>query len=74
MIQKLDKNRIAYLDVLRVLATLMVIMVHAGDIFIYDAKTMRFGSEATVFAVLLRSSVPLFIIMSSTFLTCRSPM
>ena len=68
MIQKLEKNRIAYLDILRVLATLMVIMVHAGDVFIYDSKTMRFGTEATVFAVLLRSSVPLFIIMSSILL------
>ena len=68
MAQISEKNRIAYLDVLRVLATLMVIMVHAGDVFIYDAKTMRFGTEATAFAVLLRSSVPLFIIMSSILL------
>ena len=62
------KNRIVYLDVLRVLATFMVIMVHLGDAYIYDGATMTFGNESTWFAVLLRSSVPLFIIMSSILL------
>ncbi|WP_413998556.1 acyltransferase [Flavobacterium sp. W1B] len=68
MTQKQEKNRIPQLDILRVLATLMVITVHAGDIYMYDAKTMSFGTEASVIAVLLRSCVPLFIIMSSILL------
>lgn len=64
----MEKERIVYLDVLRVLATFMVIMVHLGDAYIYDAATLTFGYEASWFAVLLRSSVPLFIIMSSILL------
>ena len=64
----MEKERIVYLDVLRVLATFMVIMVHLGDAYIYDGATMTFGKESTWFAVLLRSSVPLFIIMSSILL------
>jgi surface polysaccharide O-acyltransferase-like enzyme len=68
MIQKTEKNRIIYLDVLRVLAIFMVIMVHAGDIYLFDPETMTFGFECSVFVVLLRSSVPLFIIMSSILL------
>lgn len=68
MTQKSVKNRIAYLDVLRVLAMFMVIMVHIGDAYIFDAETKTFGTAATLFAVLLRSSVPLFIIMSSILL------
>lgn len=65
---KTENVRIVYLDVLRALAVLMVIMVHAGDIYFYDAHTMTFGAECSVFAVLLRSAVPLFIIMSSILL------
>lgn len=68
MVQKSEKDRIVYLDVLRVLAILMVIMVHAGDIYMFDAESMTFGKESSVIAVLLRSSVPLFIIMSSILL------
>ena len=61
-------SRIVYLDVLRVLAIFMVIMVHVGDAFIYNSETMTFGFESSIIAVLLRSSVPLFIIMSSILL------
>ncbi|MGQ7868333.1 acyltransferase [Sunxiuqinia sp. sy24] len=68
MIQPSNKNRIVYLDVLRVLAMLMVIMVHVGDAYLFNAETMTFETEASLFAVLLRSSVPLFIIMSSILL------
>ncbi len=68
MTQKIEKNRIIYLDVLRVLAIFMVIMVHAGDIYLFDGETTTFGSESSLFVVLLRSSVPLFIIMSSILL------
>ena len=57
MIENLTNKRIAYLDVLRVLATFMVIMVHVGDAYILNIETMTFGKEATFFAVLLRSSV-----------------
>ena len=64
MIENLTNKRIAYLDVLLVLATFMVIMVHVGDAYILNIETMTFGKEATFFAVLLRSSAPLFIIMS----------
>ena len=53
---------------LRVLATFMVIMVHVGDAFIYNSETTTFGFESSIIAVLLRSSVPLFIIMSSILL------
>lgn len=68
MTKTLESNRIPYLDVLRVLATFMVIMVHAGDNYLYDSATLTFGAESTIIAVLLRSSVPLFIIMSSILL------
>ncbi|TAJ10754.1 hypothetical protein DMA11_18540 [Marinilabiliaceae bacterium JC017] len=68
MIQESKKTRIVYLDVLRVLATFMVIMAHAGDAYLFNAETLTFGTECSVFVVLLRSSVPLFIIMSSILL------
>ena len=68
MIQKTEKARIAHLDVLRALAVIMVIMVHAGDAYFYDSATLTFGAEASIFAVLFRSAVPLFIIMSSILL------
>lgn len=68
MMQKTDKVRIAYLDVLRALAVMMVIIVHAGDVYFYDSATLTFGTETSIFAVLFRSAVPLFIIMSSILL------
>ncbi|WP_430809834.1 MULTISPECIES: acyltransferase [unclassified Carboxylicivirga] len=66
--QETKNKRIAYLDVLRVLATFMVIMVHAGDAYLYEASTLTFRTANSLYAVLLRASVPLFIIMSSILL------
>ncbi|MCG8474288.1 MAG: acyltransferase family protein [Cytophagales bacterium] len=63
-----NKDRIIYLDVLRVLACFMVILMHAGDPFLWDAATRTFGSECSFYCALLRPCVPLFIIMSSILL------
>lgn len=68
MIQQTENRRIAYLDVLRSLAVFMVIMVHAGDVFLYDSTTQTFTTETTFLLVFLRPAVPLFIIMSSILL------
>ena len=65
---QISENRIVYLDVLRVLATFMVVTVHVGDAYVFNGETMTFGKESSFFAVLFRSSVPLFIIMSSILL------
>lgn len=64
----LKKERIVYLDVLRVLACFMVILMHAGDPFLWDATTHTFGAECSFYIALLRPCVPLFIIMSSILL------
>lgn len=61
-------NRIIYLDVLRVLAIFMVILLHAGDPYLWDAATKTFGPECSFYCALLRPCVPLFIIMSSILL------
>ncbi|MCT4590661.1 MAG: acyltransferase family protein [Carboxylicivirga sp.] len=62
------RERIIYLDVLRVLAIFMVILMHAGDPYLWDAATKTFGPECSFYCALLRPCVPLFIIMSSILL------
>ena len=62
------KERIYYLDILRVLAIFMVILMHAGDPYLWDASTKTFGVECSFYCALLRPCVPLFIIMSSILL------
>jgi surface polysaccharide O-acyltransferase-like enzyme len=62
------KNRIEYLDVLRVLALFMVVLMHAGDPYLWDATTQTFGAECSFYCALLRPCVPLFIIISSILL------
>ncbi|TKG93885.1 hypothetical protein EYV94_14090 [Puteibacter caeruleilacunae] len=66
--QPTAKNRIVYLDVLRVLACFMVVMVHAGDAYLWNADQLTFGKECSFLVALLRPCVPLFIIMSSILL------
>lgn len=65
---KNKKERIIYLDVLRVLAIFMVLLMHAGDPYLWDAATKTFGIECSFYCALLRPCVPLFIIMSSILL------
>ena len=61
-------QRIDYLDILRALACFMVVMVHAGDSYLFDGATNTFGDSSSFFLALLRPCVPLFIIMSSILL------
>lgn len=61
-------NRIIYLDILRVLAIFMVLLLHAGDPYLWDATTQSFGAECSFYCALLRPCVPLFIIISSVLL------
>lgn len=63
-----NKKRIDYLDVLRVIAIFMVLLLHAGDPYLWDAATQSFGPECSFYCALLRPCVPLFIIMSSILL------
>lgn len=62
------KERIIYLDILRVLAIFMVLLMHAGDPYLWDPATKTFGAECSFYCALLRPCVPLFIIMSSILL------
>ncbi len=64
----MQKERIDYLDVLRVLACFMVVMVHAGDKYLFDGATNTFGATCSLYLALLRPCVPLFILMSSILL------
>lgn len=62
------KERIIYLDILRVLACFMVLLLHAGDPYLWNESTQTFGAECSFYCALLRPCVPLFIIISSILL------
>ncbi|MFS2846406.1 acyltransferase [Bacteroides fragilis] len=72
MIQNsISDNRIAWLDVIRCVAMIMVIGVHCIDPF-YISPTMRAIPEythwAAIYGSLLRPSVPLFVMMTGLLL------
>lgn len=68
----MEKERILGFDVLRVLACYMVIQVHAGEFFyIADTGTVLPGNDpfwVGWYNSLCRSAVPLFVMMTGTFL------
>lgn len=69
MVQNLStRERIGYLDLVRVVACFMVLLMHAGDPYLWDATTKTFGAECSFYCAFLRPCVPLFIIMSSILL------
>lgn len=67
MNKKMDSNRILYLDVLRVVACILVAMVHVSAQHIYDAPagTFFFGTHAA-FDCLGFSGVALYFMISGT--------
>ena len=67
------KERIAFLDVMRVIACFMVIMIHSCEFFFIDdnnigIQNMRDGFWVSVIDSAFRCSVPLFVMISSFLL------
>ncbi|UDQ98677.1 acyltransferase family protein [Lentisphaerota bacterium WC36G] len=58
----MKKERIIYLDVLRVIACFMVVLTHAGDSYILQTES------SSIYLALIRPCVPLFILLSGILL------
>lgn len=64
---EIKKERINYLDTLRVIACFLVVLCHVGDYFV-ESDTGGFGLAWSKLITLTRPCVPLFILLSGTLL------
>lgn len=64
----LRNNRILYLDVLRIIASAMVVMIHSSGCFLLKSETCGGDWDATIFNSLSSCAVPIFFMISGALM------